>query len=172
MDFHYMYDLPHWEDDRLREIDAADDLEAWKPNPTRDACKNAYKQWKQVVYYLNCALSSVVDTPASYIGKTAPATDLISSISGMMMEDALQVAIKLKSSEVSNLYVCRMENAAVIRRCASAISAELLVLGANGGLDPSYVSIVRDEINTFRRYFKAWVATFERDEYVDEWGLF
>jgi hypothetical protein len=32
--------------------------------------------------------------------------------------------------------------------------------------------IIRDEIDKFRELFKQWVASFEKDEYEDDWGLF
>ncbi len=39
-------------------------------------------------------------------------------------------------------------------------------------MEEQYRLIIRNEIDTFRKLFKQWVATFEKDECEDEWGLF
>jgi hypothetical protein len=36
----------------------------------------------------------------------------------------------------------------------------------------SYKEVIADAMNEFRLLFKDWVATFKKDEFEDEWGLF
>ena len=47
MEFDNISGLPEWEDDDFLNED--EEGEEWKPNPTRDACKAMYEQWKQVM---------------------------------------------------------------------------------------------------------------------------
>jgi hypothetical protein len=65
-----------------------------------------------------------------------------------------------------------MENAAIIRKNAQYIKICMLGFWAEGVIDETYCEIIRDEIDNFRQLFKQWVATFVKDEYEDEWGLF
>ena len=43
---------------------------------------------------------------------------------------------------------------------------------ADGAVDKKYGEIIRNEIEIFKSLFKKWVNTFEKDEFIDEWGLF
>jgi hypothetical protein len=88
-----------------------------------------------------------------------------------LLGDGYEVAVKIKSSEVG-LYTIRMENAAIIRKNAQYIHTALLTLMLEDVVEESYITAIREEIDTFRELFKKWVATFEKDEYEDEWGLF
>ena len=38
----HLSDLPPWDDDEFKDED--EEGEEWKPNPTRDACRNLYQQ--------------------------------------------------------------------------------------------------------------------------------
>ncbi len=88
------------------------------------------------------------------------------------MGDALQVAVKIKSSEVGGLYVIRMENASIIRKNAQYVASSLLLFMHDKVLEEDYIRIIKNEIDEFRELFKQWVQTFEKDECEDEWGLF
>ena len=41
-----------------------------------------------------------------------------------------------------------------------------------GFADESYKKVIEQGMNEFRLLFKDWVATFQKDEFEDEWGLF
>jgi hypothetical protein len=90
---------------------------------------------------------------------------------GMILGDAYQVAVKIKSSE-AGLYIIRMENASIIRKNAQFIKSSMLTMMSESVIEEDYVKIIRNEIDKFRELFKAWVATFQKDEYEDEWGLY
>ena len=57
MNFDHLSDLPEWDDDEFKDED--DEGEGWKPNPTKDACRNLYQQWQQVMIVLNGAFDSM-----------------------------------------------------------------------------------------------------------------
>jgi hypothetical protein len=165
MDYDKLSDLPEWDDGDFRDED--EEGEEWKPNPTRDACKALYQQWQQVMIVLNGALDSLKieekedGFPADYWDDYA----------GMILGDAFQVAVKIKSSE-AGLYTIRMENASIIRKNAQFIKSSMLTLMGEEVIEEAHGQVIRDEIDKFKELFKIWVATFEKDEYEDEWGLF
>ncbi len=165
MKFDHLSDLPDWDDDEFKDED--EEGEEWKPNPTRDACKELYKQWQQVMIVLNGALDSMVVEEKE---DGFPA-DYWEDHKGMLLGDAYQVAVKIKSSE-AGLYIIRMENASIIRKNAQFIKSSMLTMMSEEVIEKAHGQIIRDEIDKFRELFKIWVSTFQKDECEDEWGLF
>ncbi|MBL0272064.1 MAG: hypothetical protein IPQ06_03060 [Chitinophagaceae bacterium] len=157
--------IPEWNDDDFRKDD--DEGEAWKPNPTRDACKALYEQWKQVMIVLTATLDSM----NTNTGEDGFPAEYWVDYKGMILGDAYHVAVKIKSSE-AGLYMIRMENASIIRKNAQFISSSILTIIAEGVIEEAHGMVIREEIDKFRMLFRQWVSTFERDEYEDEWGLF
>jgi hypothetical protein len=166
MKYDDLSDLPEWDDDEFKEDD--EEGEAWKPNPTRDACKALYQQWQQVMIVLNGALDSM-KVEEKEDGFPA---DFWEDNKGMLLGDAYQVAIKIQSSETGGLYTIRMENASIIRKNAQFIKSGMLTLMAEEVIEEAHCYVIREEIDKFRELFKYWVSTFQKDEYEDEWGLF
>ncbi len=157
-------DLPEWDDHRF---DDEEDGEAWKPNPTKDACKAMYQQWGTVMTVLKAAFDSLKEPDEEdFVNK-----EMIEDEIAMIMNDAHVVAVKIQSSEVG-LYTIRMENASIIRKNAQFIKISTNSFMLDGLMEPEHRQVIRDEIDKFREWFKTWVSTFEKDEYVDEWGLF
>ena len=166
MDYDKFSDLPEWEDDEFNDED--EEGEEWKPNPTRDACKALYQQWQQVMIVLNGALDSMKieekedGFPAEYW----------EDHKGMLLGDAFQVAVKIKSSEAGNMYMLRMENAGIIRKNAQFIKSAMLTMMSEEVIEKAHGRVIREEIDKFRFLFKTWVSTFQKDEFEDEWGLY
>lgn len=165
MGFDKLSGMPDWEDDDFDEED--NEGEEWKPRPTRDAAKAMYEQWKQVMIVLNGALETMnTDT-----GEDSFSPEHWEDHKGMLLGDAFQVAVKIKSSE-TGLYMIRMENACLIRKAAQFIKSAMLTMIAEGAIEEAHGMVIREEIDKFRMLFRHWVSTFERDEFEDEWGLF
>ncbi len=165
MSFDEISGTPEWNDDDFRDED--DEGEEWKPNPTRDACKEMYLQWQQVMTVLKGAL----ETMKTDSGEEGFRAEYWEDHRAMLLGDAYQVAVKIKSSE-AGLYMIRMENACLIRKNAQAISSAMLLFIEEGLIEEAHGMVIRDEIGKFRMKFRHWVSTFERDEFEDEWGLF
>ncbi len=157
--------MPDWDDNHPLFRDHSE--EAWKPNATRDACKELYKQWQQVMFLLKGILLPILEKPEDSI-EAAMDIDMARELHG----DAYIVGVKICSSEAGNTYVLRMENAAIIRKLAQGIATGLLGFELADSAEESYINVVRDEIEKFRSLFKVWVDSFEKDDYTDEWGLF
>ena len=154
-------DLPDWDDDHFRRFDD-NEGEEWKPNPTREACKALYQQWQQIMTMLQ----------GTFDAGSFSQPDYREEQQAMVLGDAFEVGAKIRSSEAGGLYVLKMENAAVIRKNAQFVSSSLLNFTMLGLIEEKYVTAIRAEIDVFRGLFKRWVATFVKDEYEDDWGLF
>lgn len=166
MDYDKFSDLPEWEDDEFSDED--EEGEEWKPNPTRDACKALYQQWQQVMIVLNGALDTM-NVEEKDGGFQA---DYWEDHKGMLLGDAFQVAVKIKSSEAGNMYMLRMENAGIIRKNAQFIKSAMLTMMSEEVIEKAHGRVIREEIDKFRILFKTWVSTFQKDEFEDEWGLY
>jgi hypothetical protein len=162
MNLDSLNDLPDWEDEHFNDF-GDNEGEEWKPNPTREACKALYKQWQQVVTMLRGAFES---------GNFSEDDEMNKDWKAMTLGDAFLVGAKLRSSEAGNIYVLRMENAAIIRKNAQSVASSLLSFMVEGLIEEKYAMAIRVEIDTFRELFKHWISTFVKDEYEDEWGLF
>jgi len=157
-------DLPEWQEDQFP-IDE-DEAENWQTNPTRGACKALYEQWRHVMFLLKGVLQPIMEKDE---GDYA---EMDTDHAGMLQGDAYIVGVKIRSSEAGGIYTLRMENAAIIRQLAQGIASGILSFAIQQTADADHVNVVRAEIDKFRELFKAWVNTFEKDEFVDEWGLF
>lgn len=89
-----------------------------------------------------------------------------------MRRNSMIIPAKISGAEAGDLYIIRMENAAIIRKAAMDINLDCHLLTEAQIADDQDVTLLREEIEQFREYFKEWVAGFELDEFEDEWGLF
>lgn len=162
-------DLPEWDDEYIKGLNSEEEEgEEWKPNPTLDACKAMYTKWNEIIIMLNGALGDMddEDEPGQHDAL------FIRDRKAMILGDAFEVGAKIRSSEAGGIYVLRMENAAIIRKNAQYIKTAMLGMRAEKEIEPDYCEVIRGEIDKFRELFKAWIATFKKDEFEDEWGLF
>jgi hypothetical protein len=91
-----------------------------------------------------------------------------------MMEDAMMIAAKISGAEAVDLYDIKMENAAIIRKCARELYVRAGSLRFEEDIkDKEYIELLRNEIDEFRLLFIDWVASFDQWNYIiDRWGLF
>ena len=126
-----------------------------------------YLQWNTVMIVLKAAFDSLHE-PSD---EEPMSKEMMEDHVAMIMGDAHEVAVQIKSSEVG-IYTIRMENAAIIRKNAQFIKICTNSFMLDGMMEPEHRLVIRDEIDRFRELFKTWVATFKKDEFEDEWGLF
>ena len=90
------------------------------------------------------------------------------------MEDAMMIAAKISGAEAVDLYDIKMENAAIIRKCARELYVRAGSLRFEEDIkDKEYIELLRNEIDEFRLLFIDWVASFDQWNYIiDRWGLF
>lgn len=167
MNLDHLNGLPNWDDEHIKRL-SNEEEDDWRPNPTSEACKAMYIKWSEIVMMLKGALGNETDQdePGQHDA------EFLYTQKAMILGDAFEVGAKIRSSEVGGMYVLRMENAAIIRKNAQSIKSGLLIFDEEDDVEDDYCKIIRDEIDNFRELFKAWVATFKKDAYTDDWGLF
>jgi hypothetical protein len=162
-------DLPDWDDKRPSRFPDDEEGDEWKSKETTEACKAMYAQWQQVVYLLNGVLPQDEDEQQS------DEAGYRAMVAVQIWGDIHLAAVTMLSSEVVH-YVGKMEHAAIIRKCAKDVALALWSLKnydkAEAGLDEGHRKVICAEIDKFRALYKEWIATFRKDEYEDEWGLF
>src|SRR4051812_48583068 len=163
MNLDNLNELPEWDDDEFKDKDSED----WKLNLTSELCKAMYKQWNTVVLVMKAAFESMNEPGEDSLFNN----EYLDDQKEILLGDAYEVAAKIRSSEVG-LYIIRMENAAIIRKNAQFIKISTNNFMEDDLMEAEHRLIIRQEIDTFRELFKQWVASFEKDEYEDEWGLF
>ena len=168
MDFENLSDLPEWDDEEFDRLDESTKGESWKPDFTRSASKALYQQWQQVMI----VLQGVLETMNTEQRPDGFPSGYWEDHKAMLLGDAYQVGVKIKSAEAGDLYMIRMENATIIRKNAQFIKSSMLSMIAEKVIEKDHGYVIREEIDKFRLLFKKWVASFQKDEFEDEWGLF
>jgi hypothetical protein len=155
--------LPEWDDEKLNDKDEAG--EAWKNAPLRNAAKALYNQWREVMAGIYALLSYAESDPEIQ-------EDFFEDQKSLLVGDAMEIAVKVKSSEGIDMYVLLMENASIVRRNAIFIQNQLSAMALMGAIDEAHEKAVRTDMDQFRLLFIEWVATFKKDNYEDEWEFF
>jgi hypothetical protein len=90
----------------------------------------------------------------------------------MIYQNAYIVAPKILSASGDTLYQIKMENAALIRFNCKQLWDQIAFATLSGDADIAYKIPIEESLDKFKKLFRSWVATFRRDDYEDEWGLF
>jgi hypothetical protein len=156
--------LPEWDEEGFNDNEEKDG-ESWKRKPLRNAAKALYNQWREVmagIYALFAVAEKGIDTPEGFLEEQKR----------MVLSDAIQIAVKVKTSEGVDMYVLLMENAAVVRKNAIFIQTQINSMALMGIIEETHADAVKADIDAFRLLFITWVSTFKKDEYEDDWGFF
>ncbi|MEO8822685.1 MAG: hypothetical protein ABI366_03850 [Ginsengibacter sp.] len=161
MDLDKLNFLPEWDDERYEDEEG----EAWKTKELRAAGKALYLKWREVfglvfAYAENLAEESEEKEPHGH------------STQKLIYENSMVIAPKIRSATMVNMYVLQMENAAIIRTNARQLMEQAGFAVLMGFAEESYKKVIEEAMNEFRQLFKEWIATFRKDEFEDEWGLF
>lgn len=98
---------------------------------------------------------------------------MLQSTGDFMMADAMKIPAKIAGAEGGDLYDLRMENAAIIRKCARDIYVSCNHFLSEDFKDTEYLGVLREAIEEFRILFAEWVKGFDQWNYIiDRWGLF
>ena len=94
----------------------------------------------------------------------------LNEIKSWMLSDAALLTVKVAGAEAAGLYDLKMENAAIIRKAARDLIVQQHSLDMFGFEYVEYYKIVRDLIEEYRLLFIAWVAGFDKWDYIiDRW---
>ena len=90
-----------------------------------------------------------------------------------ILENIYTIQAKLAGAYSVRIWDLKMENAAIIRKCARELMVLQHSLKAFEFEEADYYQIVRRQLEEFRLLFRDYVATFNPKHFiVDEWGLF
>jgi hypothetical protein len=170
MNLNTLSPFPEWEDEKYDD----DEGDEWKSSLKNERAKKLYNQWLQVYMLVEGLCDSLHPTTGDEEeGDGIPVSeDYLEQLKDMMLADATIIPAKISGAEAGDLYVLRMENAAIIRKAANDVYIQCSSFRMMGVATNEELDAVRAEIDIFRDYFKEWVSSFEKDEFEDEWGLF
>jgi hypothetical protein len=163
MNLDYLDSVPEWDDDNFCDIKG----EEWKrKSPQRLAAKALYLQWRELYGLIIAFTDNLSDHAESEIETHEQMT------TRLIFENAMIIAPKLISAAGTDMYILQMENAAIIRTNVRQSMEQVGFAVLMGFAEESYKKVIQEAMDEFRLLFKNWVATFEKDDYEDEWGLF
>lgn len=94
-------------------------------------------------------------------------------VKAQLLENSAVIQVKIAGAESARLWDLKMENAAIIRKCARELLVSYHSLQIFGFEEAEYYRVVRRQLEEFRLLFREWVANFNPKHYiVDDWGLF
>ena len=170
MNLNKLTPFPEWENERYDHEEG----EEWKSQLKNSVAKNLYNQWLQVYMLLEALCDGLRPTTGNEdYGDGIPVSEsYLAHLKESMLGESAIIPAKISGAEAGDLYVLRMENAAIIRKAANDVYIQCSSFRMMGVASNEELDAVRAEINIFRKYFKEWVNTFEKDGFEDDWGLF
>jgi hypothetical protein len=119
--------------------------------------------------------TEVRDTLKALIESNDNSNEEVESFATSLTGAIRVVTVKLHSALGSDSYLVCAQNAAIIRQEAEYLRLSSHLLKSIGGYDKAYISVFREEMETFRTLFIQWVKEIhqmDREGIEDEWGLF
>lgn len=157
MELPHLNPLPEWRN-FLRNTDKG---EYWKWKEELQIAEALYNQWREVFVLVMAFAESLPEEE-----------DEMLSTKSMIYQNAYVVAPKIMSACGDTLYQIKMENAVLIRFNCRQMWEQIAFAALTGSADDDHKKVIEDAIGRFKELFRQWIATFRRDEYEDEWGLF
>lgn len=165
MDLDKLNFLPEWDDERFDDEEHEGD--EWKLKEERGAAKAMYNKWREV-FGLVIAFTELLDSDDENVEK-----DKFGSItSRLIWENAMIVGPKISGAVHCDLYILKMENAAIIRTNCMQLIIQVSSAVMFEKADKAHEKAIKETMSEFRELFKNWVSHFQKDEFEDEWGLF
>ena len=162
MDLDKLNFLPEWEGDNFNQ-----EGDEWKTAETRAAVKALYLKWREVFGLVLAFTENLCEDAADKESETHEQLT-----KRFIYENAMIVAPKIMGTAGCDLYILEMENAAIIRTNCRQMMEQIGFAVLMGNADPIHKKVIEEAMIEFRELFKNWVASFKKDEYEDEWGLF
>ena len=154
-DFDFNFDDLSDEEKEEIEKQEREEREALKNNPV-------YKKALEIFDTVSALVESLSDDDKEFY-------------QSILLESSMMLAPKIAGAFGSDSWLICMQNASIIRYHAEYLHTSSSGLRLFTKAQKEYVQLLRIEVEEFRELFKEWVKTFdklEKEEYVDEWGLF
>lgn len=162
MDLEQLNFLPDWDENRFSKRMNLHG-EAWKNAPGILAARELYLQWRELFGLVIAFTENLADdADGSHQSGTK----------ALIYQNAMIVAPKIVGAVSVDSFSMKMENAALIRSNCMQMMDQINFAVLMGWSDEVYKQVIEESLEQFKQLFKIWVATFERDDSKDEWGLF
>lgn len=161
MDFSDMHSLPAWDDHKM--LKKRYEGEEWKVKPQLDAAEKLYNKCREIFMLVESYCETLQDSK-DY--------DHAEKNKELIWQNLFIIAPKIIGAAGVDLYTLKMENASIVRNNCREMMEQIKFTAMVGAGEEKYAEAIEHEMDIFRTLFKAWVHTFVKDEYEDEWGLF
>lgn len=156
-----MHSLPAWDDHKM--LKKRYEGEEWKFKSQLDAAEKLYNKWREIFLLVESYCETLQDSK-DY--------DHAERNKELIWQNLFIVAPKIIGAAGTDLYTLKMENASIVRNNCREMMEQINFTAMVGAGEEKYAEAIEREMDAFRELFKAWVNTFVKDEYEDEWGLF
>jgi hypothetical protein len=165
MDLNKLNPLPEWDDERINKP-KQDEGDEWKHKEYHQATKALYINWRELFQMIHAFADNLTDNEED------SEDSFEYSNKSLIYENIMKIGPKIMGVVNIDSYVIRMEMAAFIRYNCIEMMEQVGYAVMLGYADASHEEVIKEGLETFQQLFKQWVATFEKDDYEDEWGLF
>lgn len=164
MDLNKLNILPEWDDERNAKLHSNGN--EWKTKAYYAAIKALYINWRELFQMVHAFADNLTDNEED------SEDSYEFSNKSLIYENIMKIGPKIMGIVHIDSYVLQMEVAAIIRQNCIEMMEQVGYAVMLGYADASHEEVIKEGLETFQQLFKQWVATFEKDDYEDEWGLF
>lgn len=165
MDLDDLNFLPEWNEEDYDNED--NEGEEWKKREERQAAKALYLKWRDTFSLIYAFADNLTPDPKGVEKETHEQVT-----KSFIMENAMIIGPKLRGAMAVDLYILKMENAAIVRTNARQLMEQVSFSVLSGFAGEEYKNVIEESMDEFRILFKEWVSTFKKDDIEDDWGLF
>lgn len=165
MDLDDLNFLPQWDDEDFNDED--NEGEEWKKKEEKQAAKALYLKWRDTFSLIYAFAENLAPDPGENDEHTHE-----QFTKNMILENALMIGSKLRGAMAVDLYILKMENAAIVRTNALQLMVQVNYAVLSDFAEEDYKNVIQESMDEFRLLFKEWVMTFKKDDIEDDWGLF
>ena len=165
MDLDKLDILPKWDDEKMNKHNPNEGDE-WKYKKHYEAIKALYINWRDFFELAYAFADNLTD-------KEEDSEDSYEySSKSLIYHNLMPVAAKIMAMVGVDSYVIKMEAAAFIRYNCIELMEQVGIAVMVGYADAAHEEVLKEGLEKFKELFTNWVASFEKDDYEDEWGLF
>jgi hypothetical protein len=164
--------LPPWDEKEINKYNRPEKGDEWKVREERAAAKALYHQWREIYHMVYTYTDTMMEEETSGDAEAELEESHQECTQRLVYENLFIIAPKIIGATSVNSYVLKMENAAIIRMNVIQMMEQVGFAALMGWADEQHKAVIAEAVDAFKSLFRDWVATFRKDDYEDEWGLF
>ena len=115
----------------------------------------------------------IVDVVYGIVETFSSSDDISLHYKEVMISNVRKLRNGILAAEDANYFSAKMENAVLVKVAAQNLLAQETGLSLLNLADPSYLEVLRNEVEEFQPLFIAWTSSFDRSYDMDDgWNLF